>query len=185
MTYSEAKRKATLKRLLGSIIILVCATITIIGILKFIYFGLDESNAIFANLSLMLKNIVYAIYEETKFLNFFWDHSPVLDQNNLLSHSNLWILLWYLGIFIGMSIFQSGSKLAKRLNEIDEQIENELIQESIRQGQRRTRDQIEQGVVIPKSSIFKEFHTLYLAPLVVGIILLILSKLFGLTQLSQ
>ncbi|WP_089724636.1 YniB family protein [Candidatus Thiosymbion oneisti] len=58
-------------------------------------------------------------------------------------------------------------------------MEDQIIEESVKGQKARTREQIERETEIPSSSIFSQFHQLYLAPIVVGIILALLLKLMG------
>jgi hypothetical protein len=181
MNYLEAKHDVFLKRAIGLSILLLCAVFTFISVLKFMYFGFDHGGALLANLTYTLKRLVSAIYEKTQYLSLVWKYAPVPNQSKLLSIGNLCLFIWYLGIFVGLSIFRAGNRLSARLRQINQDIEDELIRQSVRNAPQRTRKQIEGRTDIPRQSMWKEIHTLYVAPFVVGIVLLILGKLLGLT----
>ena len=127
----------------------------------------------------MAKRFVHYVYTKTQFLAFFWQHAPVPSMQNIGAASNLQFIVFYMGIFIGTAFIRSANALAKRLRKIEEQIENEIIRHSVRHGRARSRKEIEDGVSIPNASIFKRVHELYLAPLGVGIALIVITKLLG------
>ena len=180
MSYEEARRLIRIKRLLGIAILAVASPVTAISLLKFLYFGLDDGGLLFAGVALSLKRMVYAIYERTQFLSLVWAHAPIPDPQRLASTSNFWFLVSYLSMFVGIAIFRSGNELAARLRRIEKQIEDELIRLSMRSGERRTREQMQESIEIPQSPVWGRIHELYLAPIVVGLILAVAAKLLRL-----
>ena len=93
--------------------------------------------------------------------------------------TNLWFLCFYLGTFVGAAIIRSGNDLARRVRKIEKRIEDELIRASVRGAVVRTREQIQSTVEVARESIWKDIHTLYLAPVLVGIVLLVIGKVVG------
>lgn len=180
MSYEEAKRRIRIRRLLGIAILAVASLVTGVSLLKFLYFGLDDSGFLFAGIVLSLKWMVYAIYTRTQFLSFVWVHAPISDPQRWVSASNFWFLVSYLSMVMGIAIFRSGNELAVRLRRIEEQIEDELIRSSMRSGERRTRQQMQESVEIPQSPTWGRVHELYLAPVIVGLILAVAAQLLGL-----
>jgi hypothetical protein len=180
MSYEEAKRRIRIKRLLGIAMLAVALPVTAISLLKFLYFGLDDGGLLFAGIALSLKRMVYVIYERTQFLSLVWAHAPIPDLQRLVSTPNFWFLVSYLSIFVGMAIFRSGNELAARLRRIEMQIEDELIRFSMRSGERRTREEMQESIEIRQSPVWGRIHELYLAPVVVGLILAVAAKLLGL-----
>ena len=179
MNYFEATRSVLLKRVIGLAVLVLCAVVTLISMFKFLYFGFDQGGPLLTGLAQTLKRLVYEVYEKTQYLAPIWDHAPVPNQKDLLSSGNIFFLIWYLGIFVGLSILRAAHKLAARLRRIDLEIEDELIQQSVRNAPRRNKEQIEESTDVPRQSAWKEIHTLYLAPVVVGLVLLVLGKLLG------
>lgn len=180
MNYITAKQTIALRRLYGFTLVVLSAIVVIIGLLKFLYSGLDSGGPLLVPLAQFIKRLVNAVYTSTQFLSPIWNNAPIPDPQAPLSSSSMGFMLWYFGVFLGASIVSSANKLAARLRHINEQIENQLIHESMLASNRRTRAQIEDAIPIPQHPIWKELHTLYIAPLVVGMLLLIVGKVFGL-----
>ena len=176
--YSEAKRRVLLRRLYGAGLAVVCLMVVIAGLLKFMYFAFDDGGAVLAGLKRAAKTLVYAIYDKTQGLSIIWRYAPVPNMKQPISIANFWFLCFYLGAFIGAAVIRSGNDLARRVRKIEKQIEDELIRASVRGAVVRTREQIQDAVEVPKESIWKDVHTLYVAPVVVGVVLLFLGKVF-------
>src|ERR671919_1670245 len=100
MSYEEAKRRIRIKRLLGIAILAIASLVTGVSLLKFLYFGLDDSGFLFAGIVLSLKRMVYAIYTRTQFLSFVRVHAPIPDPQRWVSASNFWFLVSYLSMFM-------------------------------------------------------------------------------------
>lgn len=66
-----------------------------------------------------------------------------------------------------------------RLKKIDLDIQNQLIQESMRGNTIRSRVEIEKNTSISNYSIFSQVHQLYLSPLIVTVIAGIFLKLIS------
>jgi hypothetical protein len=181
MNYTVAKKQVALKRVVGVAVMLVSTLFVMISLLKFLYSSLGQGGAAFAQLSAVIQRGIYSIYEATQFLAPIWNQAPTPDLKNLLSSGTIGFLAWYVGVFVGVSLFRSGSRLAARLRGIDRQIEDELIRDSIRNQRKRTRVEIEDEVKVPTQSVWNELHTLYMAPILVGLVLLVVGKLLGLT----
>lgn len=180
MNYREAKRKSTVRRLIGIAISIPALISTMVSFLKYLYFGLSDGTQFGEALARPFKTLVYSVYENTQnIFGVFWNFSPTLDLRNFESSENLVVLCVYFLIFVGSATFLSGKKLALRVRKIKEKIENQVIEESIKGEIARTRDQIEKDVKIPENSVFSQVHTLYIAPIVVGVILLLIAKFIG------
>ncbi|HYE34194.1 YniB family protein [Methylocaldum sp.] len=180
MNYITAKQNVARRRLGGHVLIALSATVVVIGLLKFLYFSLDGGGPLLAPLAQLVKRFVYAIYANTQFLSPIWETAPTPDPKAPLSSSSLAFMLWYVGVFVGASLISSANRITARLRRINEQIEDQLIRESLRAANRRTRTQIEEAISVPQQPIWKELHTLYVAPLVVGLLLLVVGKVLGL-----
>jgi len=177
--YQEARKRSIGKRILGAAIAIPALVSTVISFLKMVYFRLDDGTQFGAALARPFKQAVYWIYEQTQLLGFFWDHSPVPDQFNLLDIQNLYALIIYSGIFVGAALYASGRKMAARLAVINEKIEDQLIEESVKGANGRSREEIEKTTAIPSNSVFAQAHQLYLAPVIVGVIVAAVVAIIG------
>ncbi|MCP4614403.1 MAG: yfeABCD locus regulator [Planctomycetes bacterium] len=170
MSYSNHLAESRAKRALGLFIGLIAATSLIISLLKYLYFRIDDGTRLGSAVATPFKNLVAGIYEQTQFLSPFWKLSPVPDLQDVLSGGNVAFLLTYVLLFVGLALKASGDSLAKRLSKIRNQIENQLIKESVRGEYARSRIEIEESIQISDSSIFHEAERLYLAPIATAII---------------
>jgi hypothetical protein len=181
MTYQEAKKKIYLSWLIGAFILAVSSVSTVISALKMFYFGPDGGDQLSHFLAQPIKRLVAFIYQQTRLLEYFWQFSPQPTPKELHTSQNVYFLIGYLLIFVGLAYIGSARSLSARLAAIDKQIEDEMIKSSITGGRVRQREEIQNSIPIQKSGIFSQFHTLYLAPLVVGLIVAVIAKLTGLT----
>ena len=180
MNLKQAKQKVVTTRVVGVAISVPALVSTVISLLKMIYLRIDDGTQLGSTIARPIQALVSLVYENTeRFLGWFWEHSPTPDPMHLTKLENGYFLAIYLLIFLGMALFSSGNKLARRLNDINQKVEDQTIMESIRGSEARTREQIENEVEIPPSSIFSQFHQLYLAPIVVGIIIALSLKFLG------
>lgn len=180
MTYDEAKKKVIIKWLLGAPIVVAASASSAVSVLKMFYFGLDNGDQLSGVIAEPIRRLVYLIYENTHFLWYFWVHSPTPVPRELFTNSNIASFAIYLCIFLGMSLTGSARSLSARLAEIDKEIENELIRDSVRGNAPRRRQEIQEQVFVPKPEWFSQLHTLYLAPIIVGLVVAVIAKLCGL-----
>jgi len=179
VNFKDSKNKSIRKRVLGAAIIVPAITSSAVSFLKMVYFRLDDGTRLGSMIARPFKDLTSWIYQNTPYLNFFWENSPVPDHLNLANMQNFYFLAIYLLIFIGFAFYASGAKLSSRLATINEKIENQLIEESIKGAGARSREDIERSTEIPSNSIFSQIHQLYLAPVVTGIIGAVLIKVIG------
>lgn len=180
MLYDEAKKKVLYLRIIGLVIMPAALLFTVISLLKFLYFGLDNGDALSSIFTRPIKQLVFLIYNHTQFLFVFWKIAPTPDLKFIVKPENIAFLASYLSIFIGAAILGSANALARRLRIIEIQIEDAIIKASIAGGTTRTEKEIKGSVEIQRPSIFKQIHALYLAPLIVGLILAVVVKVLGL-----
>ena len=179
MNYYQAKQRIIRRRISGLVVIAFCLLVSLIGLLKFLYFGLDDGGPILQGLNTLLKNLVFTIYDHTRFLSLVWEHAPAPNLKQPFSLGMALFLVFYFGIFIGASLMQSASALSLRLRKIEQSIEDELIRASMRGEAQQSRQQLRIRVEVPQQSIWREAHTMYIAPLVVGLVLFVITKLAG------
>lgn len=180
MTYDEARKKILTKWLLGAPIVIASSASSIISALKMFYFGLDSGDPLSGAIARPIKQLVYLAYDHTRFLEFLWEHSPIPTPRDLLSSGTIASFVIYLCIFLGLALIGSARSLSARLAEIDKKIENELIRESVKGCAPRRREEIQAQVSDPKPGCLGQFHTLYLAPIIVGLVVAVIAKLSGL-----
>lgn len=182
MTYDDAKKIIITKRVLGLPILFLASLSSSISALKMFYFGLDNGNQISVIMMQPIKNIVYLIYTNTRFLDFFWSYSPTPVPRNFFSSENITCISIYLLIFVGMTLIKSARSLALRIAKIDKKIEDELIRDSVKGIPVRKRQEVQDQITVPESSSqwYTQFHNMYLAPIIVGVIVAAIAKLAGL-----
>lgn len=180
MTYDEAKKKILIKWLVGAPVVLATSLSSTVSVLKMFYFGLDGGDQLSNAIALPIKRSVYLIYENTHFLEFFWNNSPTPMPKEFFANSNIAFFVIYLCIFFGMTLVGSARSLSSRLAEINKEIENELIRESVKGNTPRRRQEIQEQILVPKPSWLSQLHTLYFAPIVVGVVVAVIAKLSGL-----
>ncbi len=179
MNFQEAKSKALFKKIVGVVIASPAIISTAISVLKMLYFRLDDGTAFGGAIARPFKQLVQFIYENTHLLNLFWQHSPTPDLADLPHRQNLYFFAVYVLIFVGLAYFASGRKLSRRLRKISQKIEDQLIEESIKGAGGQNRQQIEESIEVPSSTIFSQLHQLYLAPVITAVAGAIILKLLG------
>lgn len=166
MNYKQAKKKVFIMLWLSVLICVPSLISTLISILKMFALRLDDGSAIGYAVSDPFRKIVYSIYERSRFLDFFWNNSPVPNPLNFYDEQSIKFIGIYVVFFIGWVIFNSGKKLRSRLKQIDEEIENQMLMYSIGRNS-DFREAMELQVNLSKSS---KIHDLYIAPLIVTIV---------------
>jgi len=148
-----------------------------VSMLKFLYFRIDDGSRFGSAIAKPFKDAVSWIADNTQFLNFFWEHSPVPNHLNISEPENIYFLLTYGVLFIGLALKASGDKMSGRLAKIREQIEDQLMKESINGERTRSRQEIEDSIEVPNSNLFTQFQQLYIAPTITAVIAGIIIKL--------
>jgi hypothetical protein len=180
-TYKEAKKKILKKRITGIVIFAFSSLTTIISVLKMFYFSFDGEDPLSHAFAQPIKRLVALIYQNTHFLEYFWLYSPIPSPKHLLSLQNAFFLAGYLMVFVGIAFLGSAKALSARLAAIDEHIENEMIKASVTGNRIRPREEIQDSIPVKNPENFAQFHTLYFAPIIVGVIIAAITKFMGLT----
>ncbi len=180
MTYDEARKKVFIRWLLGAPIVIASSASSIISALKMFYFGLDNGDSLSSAIAKPIKQLVSLGYDHTRFLELLWTHSPTPNPRDLFSSGTITSFFIYLCIFLGITLIGSARSLSARLAAIDKEIENELIRESIKGSTPPRREEIQARVSVSKSGWLSHLHTLYLAPIIVGLVVAAIAKLSGL-----
>ncbi|MDQ9010301.1 YniB family protein [Acinetobacter gerneri] len=175
MNYQTAKTKVIIYYSVGILLIILGFLFFLTGSLLTLYYSLENNIGVF-KVTYLLKQMIYFLYEKTSFIKMIWNHAPILDPNHLSSKGSVTFIVWYVSIFFGWTFVRSANKLSSRLRVIDQDLEDQSIRASMRMS--ATNDS-KRNIPIPNQSIWKEIHTLYIAPIVVGIVLWLISKLFS------
>jgi hypothetical protein len=181
MDYYTASREVKIKRLIGFPLMTIGFLLFLMGSLQFIDVGFDGAVPAVVEINHPLKRLAHAIYDSTQFLEPLWQLAPVPDPRLPLSPPSIFFGFCYMAGFLGASLLRSASRLAERLRGADRAIEDELMRESLRSKQPRTLKKLKEQTQVPKQSVWKEIHTLYIAPLIVLLVGAVLLKLLGLT----
>lgn len=178
MNIKQAKQKVTRYRLIGGVCAILATISTVVSLSKMIYFRMSDGSKFGETLIQPFRNLVSLFYEHTQpYIGWFWEYSPTPDFRHWNTGDNITFILIYLIIFIGATFVSSGDDLAKRIKKILKEIEDQEIKDSITGRKQRSLEEIEDTINIEHKSIFKQVHSLYIAPIVVGLILVIVGKL--------
>lgn len=181
MTYQQAGAVAVVKRIVGWVIFIPALLSTLISLLNFIYKQSQHSEGISAVMLDFVHVMIDMIRFNTGFLNVFWSNSPLPQLGSGFSSANVMFLLIYFLIFVGLALQSSGARMSRQVRHVREGLEDQLILEKLKsEGEGRTRQQLEERVVIPHHTIFLQFFPLYIMPLVFGAIAYFALKLLGL-----
>jgi sulfite exporter TauE/SafE len=152
-TYNKAKSKIYRNWFMGAAIALAASLSTIISTLKMFYFSLDGVDPFSYTLAQPIKRLVELIYQNTRFLEYFWIYSPQPLPKNIFTSQNVYFLAGYLMIFVGITLIASAKALSARLATINKQIENEMIKASVTGNQIRRRQEIQDSIPINKPEL--------------------------------
>lgn len=180
-TYKQAKSKIYMYWIIGIAIVVPASLSTIISVLKMFYFSLDGVDPLSHALALPIKRLVWLVYQNTHFLEYFWVHSPLPSPKALLTSQNVYFLIGYLMIFVGLAFITSAKAWRARVATIDKQVQDEMIKASVTGNRVRRKEEIEDSIPVNKPDYVAQFHTLYLAPVIAGVIITAITKLTGLS----
>ncbi|WP_426358222.1 YniB family protein [Pseudocolwellia sp. HL-MZ19] len=177
MNYRNALHRSRIKRIVGFFIGILALISLVVSLLKFLYYRIDDGSKFGAIIAKPFKNAVSLIAENTQFLNVFWENSPVPNHLDISEPANIYFLFTYVILFVGLALKASGNKMSVRLAKIRDQIEDQLIKESLSGGGARSRQEIEDSIEVPNSNLFTQFQQLYFAPIITAIIAGVIIKL--------
>lgn len=97
------------KNILRSIIlIIICLPLLFGAILKFFYFLPKNENPITLNILNKIQNLISDFYYNTDVIQALWSISPTPNIENIISSSNILILIIFIGLLWGISSLQVG-----------------------------------------------------------------------------
>jgi len=180
MTYQQAGRVAVLKRILGWVVFIPALLSTIISLLNFVYEHSKAQQGINAVMLDFVHVMVDMVRFNTSFLNMFWYNSPVPVLGQGLTSANIVFFIIYWLIFVGLALQASGARMSRQVKHIREGIQDQLILEQAKEGEGRTKQQIEERIVLPRHTIFVQYFPLYILPIILAVIAYFILKLLGL-----
>jgi len=166
MTYQQAGRVAIIKRMVGWIIFIPAFISTLVSLLNFMFRHSEKRPGIDAVLMDFIHVMIDMIRFNTPFLGFFWRNSPVPDFN---AGSNIAFWLIYILIFVGLALQASGARMWRQSRHLKEGVEDMLILEQARGSEGRTRQQLEEKIVVPRHTIFLQIFPLYILPVIIAV----------------
>ena len=180
MTYQQAGRVAVLKRILGWVVFIPALLSTIISLLNFVYEHSKAQQGINAVMLDFVHVMVDMVRFNTSLLNMFWYNSPVPVLGQGVTSANIVFFIIYWLIFVGLALQASGARMSRQVKHIREGIQDQLILEQAKEGEGRTKQQIEERIVLPRHTIFVQYFPLYILPIILAVIAYFILKLLGL-----
>ncbi|KAA9001746.1 hypothetical protein FJU30_05490 [Affinibrenneria salicis] len=179
MTYQQAGRVAVVKRIAGWLVFIPALLSTLVSLANLLYQHSEKKPGIDAVLLDFVHLMVEMIRFNTPFLNIFWFNSPVPDFDRLSSVATMMFWLIYILMFVGLALQVSGARMTRQVRHIREGIEDQLILEKSRGSEGRSRQQLEERIVLPRHTILLQFFPLYILPLIVAVIGYLVLRLLG------
>jgi len=176
MTYQQAGRVAILKRIVGWIVFIPALLSTLISLLSFMFKHSEKQPGIDAVMLDFVHLMIDMIRFNTPFLNVFWQNSPVPEFNGSINLS-FWAI--YMLIFVGLALQASGARMWRQSRHIKEGIEDQLILENAKGTEGRSRQQMEEKVVVPHHTIFLQIFPLYILPVIIAVAGYFILSLLG------
>lgn len=180
MTYQQAGRVAVIKRIAGWLVFIPALLSTLISIINFAYAYSQKETGINAVMLDFIRVMTDMARFNTPVLDIFWFNSPVPNPDQGFSAANTMFFIIYMLIFVGLSLQASGARMSRQVRHIREGIEDQMILEKAKGSEGRSRQQLEAKIVLPHHTIFLQFFTLYILPLVIGVLGYFVIKLLGL-----
>lgn len=180
MRYQQAGRIAVLKRIAGWIIFVPALLSTLISLLNFAYQYKKSSEGINAVMLDFVQVMVDMIRFNTSSLNIFWYNSPLPILGQGVTVANILFFTIYWLIFVGLALEASGARIQRQVKYIREGIQDQLILEQTKEDGWRTKQQLEDRVVLPRHTLLLQYFPLYILPIILGIIAYFVLILLGL-----
>jgi hypothetical protein len=181
VTYSQAVRSIWLYRIVGGLVVVFGLTWLLVSVLTWAYF-LPAQNPMETAVYRGIRNIIAQLYQATNpYIGFIWKNPLPFNGQFADIATNKWAYLVYGVVLLGVERVAAAKKLASMIR----QAKNNLAQAQMNQsvaahyGQKtQAPKQNTPPPQIPPPGWFNQFHVLYVAPIVVGIFLFIVQKIF-------
>jgi hypothetical protein len=179
MKYQQARQIAVIKRIVGWVIFIPCLLSTIVSLLNFLAQYNKTNQGISAVLLDFVHVLVNAVRVNTSFLDLFWFASPLPSWGAGVTLGNILFVLIYWLIFVGAAFQASGVRISQQIRRLREGIEDRIILQQAQETVTPDRNELEQHIELPGHSVFRQYITLYISPLVIAIIGYLLGHLAG------
>jgi len=158
----------------GLVAALLGGGLSVIAFLKLIYYRFDTGTELSRAFATPFKNMVVELVNLVHMPSWLWNLAPTPDPENYLSTDNYAFGICYIVFIVGSLVFGSGLKLKRKLDEIDQEIEKEILKASVEGRPQRSKNVIKESLSVPQGSFISGMHKYYIAPLIV----LVLGSLF-------
>ena len=116
MMIEKTKLFATKSLLRSAVLLAVCLPLSIVALLKLIYFAPQNENQYLNSVLGGFKNFVTVIYQKLETVQFFWSFAPTPTIERLATLGNVMTILTVIGVFWGMASFGVGRKALNDLS---------------------------------------------------------------------
>lgn len=180
LSYLEARRKAYTLQAIGFLTAAPLLITCVVSALLMIYHRLDTGTQLGSALARPFKQLVFNVYDNTRYLELFWTHSPVPNPMKLTDVQNLYFAIVYICLLVAISMIGAGRQIMRKLRKVDQQIEEQLILESIRGERTRSMHDVRRAIPLAQNDWWKALHAYYVAPIVGAVIAgIVLRVVFG------
>ena len=162
MTYAEAKRRIRNARLLACVVWAVSFIAALVLFMRIINESPFELRP--------LRLLIAWIYDHVPLVSVVWYWVPEIDSQVHAAAALMVIAAPLAGYLVAGLIWRWARVRASRLRRIDEQIEDDMIRESLKSGDRRSLTEIRLSIEIPTPSLWELFHERYLSGFIVQMI---------------
>jgi len=180
MTHQQGGRIAVLKRILGWVIFIAALLSTLTSVLNFVYENSKSTTGINAVILDFVHVMVDMVRFNTPFLNVFWYNAPLPALSAGITLANIMFVIIYWLVFLGIALQASGVKMSLQVKRIRENVQDQLIMEQTKDGEKRTREAIESRIDVPNSPIYKQYFPLFILPIIIAVVAYFVLKLTGL-----
>jgi len=181
MTYPQAIRSIWLYRIIGGIVALVGLAWLLISVFTWAYF-LPAQNPIDTAMLRMMRSLIAWLYQmSNSYIGFIWKNPIPFNGQFADIVANKWIYIIFAVVFLAIDRIATAGKLATMLRQAKQSLAQQKINQSVVAHYGQTTQTPQQNTPppqIPSPGWFNQFHTLYIAPIVVGIFLFVVQKVF-------
>jgi hypothetical protein len=165
MTYKLAMIVAIAKRIFGWVIFISAILSTFISIIKFINVRDQNTHELYVVFKDFFQAFVEVLQQVTGFLHYFWQNSPTPTLGSGLSSNNVWFLIIYILIFVGLAISASAARLSRQLRKVSESVEDMTVLEQLKpEDERRSYSDMINQLRFPLHTFLLQIFWLYILP---------------------
>nr|WP_314265947.1 YniB family protein [uncultured Moellerella sp.] len=178
MNYKTASYVAIVKRIAGWVIFIMALISTLVSLITLAGKRGVTGEGINAVVNDFIKIMTEMVRQNSSWLNFFWNNSPVPSVQSGFSSANIGFIVIFIFIFVGLALSASGIRMYRQVKFIRENLEDHVIIEQAK-GNNISKDELVKKVTIPRHTIFTQGLILYFWPIVFGIALYFGLKLLN------